>query len=121
DSASAVPGVNLSSMTVSGKKIAVAQTAADLRNAVTGWRNARARVALVPTMGALHEGHLALLREARARADHIVVSIFVNPAQFAPHEDFARYPRDLEKDRNTLERQGLADLIYAPEVTEMYP
>ena len=72
-------------------------------------------------MGALHEGHLALTREARARADQIVVSIFVNPAQFAPHEDFARYPRDLEKDRNTLERQGFADLIYAPDVQEMYP
>src|SRR6266550_799339 len=108
-------------MTRSATKIPLAQTAADLRKAVTGWRNARARVALVPTMGALHEGHFALTREARARADQIVVSIFVNPAQFAPHEDFARYPRDLEKDRSALERQGFADLIYAPDVQEMYP
>jgi len=108
-------------MTMSATKIPLVQTAADLRMVVAGWRNAGARVALVPTMGALHEGHLALLREARARADRVVVSIFVNPAQFAPHEDFARYPRDLEKDRNTLERQGFADLIYAPDAQEMYP
>src|SRR6266550_3869877 len=108
-------------MTRSATKIPLAQTAADLRKAVTGWRNARARVALVPTMGALHEGHFALTREARARADQIVVSIFVNPAQFAPHEDFARYPRDPEKDRAMLERHGAADLIYAPGVEEIYP
>jgi pantoate--beta-alanine ligase len=75
----------------------------------------------VPTMGALHEGHLALAREARARADKTVVSIFVNPAQFAPHEDLARYPRDSEKDHAMLERHGAADLIYAPSVEEIYP
>src|ERR1700716_4370584 len=72
-------------------------------------------------MGALHRGHLALAREARARADRIVVSIFVNPAQFAPHEDFARYPRDSEKDRALLEHHRAADLIYAPSVEEIYP
>ena len=75
----------------------------------------------MPTMGALHDGHLALAREARARADQVIVSIFVNPAQFAPHEDFARYPRDSEKDRAMLERHGAADLIYAPGVEDIYP
>ena len=99
----------------------VARAFPALRRTLAGYRTAKETVALVPTMGALHEGHLALTREARARADHVVVSIFVNPAQFAPHEDFARYPRDLEKDRLTLERQGFTDLIYAPDIQEMYP
>jgi pantoate--beta-alanine ligase len=108
-------------MTISGTKIPVARAAADLCQTLTGWRSAGMRVALVPTMGALHEGHLALVREARARGDQVVVSVFVNPAQFAPHEDFSRYPRDLDKDRAMLERQGVADLIYAPGVEEMYP
>ncbi len=72
-------------------------------------------------MGALHAGHLALAQAARGVAQKTVVSIFVNPAQFAPHEDFARYPRNLEQDRLTLEKAGTADLIYAPEPREMYP
>jgi pantoate--beta-alanine ligase len=108
-------------MTISATKIPVAQTAADLRQTLTGWRNAGSSIALVPTMGALHEGHLALTGEARTRAHRTVVSIFVNPAQFAPHEDFARYPRDLKKDRAMLERHRAADLIYAPSVEEIYP
>ncbi len=111
----------MSAMTMTGPMIPLAETAADLRATLTGWRNAGGRIALVPTMGALHEGHLALAREARARADRVVVSIFVNPAQFAPHEDFARYPRDSEKDRAMLERSAAADLIYAPAVEEIYP
>jgi len=82
-------------------------------------RTAR-RVALVPTMGALHEGHLALVRRARELADEAWVSVFVNPAQFAPHEDFASYPRDLERDRAALEGAGAA-LHFAPGVKEMYP
>ena len=98
-----------------------ASNAVELRLRVRLWRNKGARIALVPTMGALHEGHLALVREAKARADKVVVSIFVNPAQFAPHEDFARYPRDLPSDRGRLETQGVADLIYAPDVQDMYP
>src|SRR5882757_331063 len=105
----------------SSKRLETAATRGELRSLVRDWRNAGARIALVPTMGALHEGHLALVREARARADQVVVSVFVNPAQFAPHEDFSRYPRDLDKDRAMLERQGVADLIYAPSVDEMYP
>ena len=72
-------------------------------------------------MGALHEGHLKLLREARAKAGLVVVSIFVNPAQFAPTEDFARYPRDLDGDRAKLAGAGGADLVYAPGTQEIYP
>ncbi len=103
------------------KRIETASNAVELRLRVRLWRNKGARVALVPTMGALHEGHLALVGEAKRRADKVVVSIFVNPAQFAPHEDFARYPRDMGRDRAFLEGEGGADLIYAPDVKEIYP
>jgi len=97
----------------------VVTTIAALRQRVGAWRAAGKRVGLVPTMGALHEGHLALVRETGKRCDKTVVSIFVNPAQFAPHEDFDRYPRTLETDLAKLD--GSADLVFAPTVTEMYP
>lgn len=79
------------------------------------------RIALVPTMGALHEGHLALARKAAELADRVVVSIFVNPTQFGPEEDFDAYPRTLDEDRACLEREGCCDVVFAPSVSEMYP
>ncbi len=83
-------------------------------------RAAGRRVGLVPTMGYLHEGHLSLVDEARRRADVVVLSVFVNPLQFAPDEDLARYPRDLPRDRNLAAARGV-DLLFAPETDAMYP
>ncbi len=91
-----------------------------LRTVVAGWRKGRAAVALVPTMGALHEGHISLVRLARRRADRVIVSIFVNPAQFAPHEDFGTYPRTWKTDIAKL-RAEKVDLVFAPSVAEVYP
>jgi pantoate--beta-alanine ligase len=91
-----------------------------LRAAVAGYRQAGERIALVPTMGALHAGHLALVRLARRRALRVVVSIFVNPAQFAPHEDFATYPRTLPADLAVLAKEDV-DLVWAPAAATMYP
>jgi pantoate--beta-alanine ligase len=93
---------------------------ADLRSTLAQWRKDGARVGLVPTMGALHEGHLSLVRGIQSHCEKTVASIFVNPTQFAPHEDFDRYPRDLSGDAAKLETVGL-DLIFAPERAEMYP
>lgn len=86
------------------------------------WRSQQASrsVGFVPTMGYLHEGHLALVRRARAENETVVVSIFVNPLQFGPQEDYDRYPRDLDRDLDLLEREGV-DAVFAPSVSEMYP
>jgi len=99
----------------------IVHTIALLRSRLAAARREGARIGLVPTMGALHDGHLSLVRETRKVADKIVVSIFVNPAQFAPHEDFDRYPRTLDADANKLAAAGGTDLIFAPSVGEMYP
>ena len=82
-------------------------------------RCAGRRIALVPTMGSLHEGHLSLVREGRKRGDSLVVSLFVNPKQFGPDEDYKNYPRDLERDRRLLEKER-ADILFHPSVEEMY-
>jgi pantoate--beta-alanine ligase len=93
---------------------------AELRSRVAEWRRRGERIGFVPTMGALHEGHLSLVEEARRRAERVVVSVFVNPTQFAENEDFGRYPRTLEADLDKL-APARADLCYAPSVEEIYP
>jgi len=98
----------------------VVRTVSALRRALAPFRKAGERVALVPTMGALHGGHLALVAHARRRARRVVVSIFVNPTQFAPLEDFDSYPRELKKDIAAL-TAARADLIWAPAAAMMYP
>ncbi len=101
-------------------KIKIVRHLKDLRKAVGSWRTAGERVALVPTMGALHDGHLALVGVARKKAGRTVVSIFVNPTQFAPTEDLSRYPRDEAGDLTKLQAAG-ADLVWSPTAEEMYP
>jgi pantoate--beta-alanine ligase len=91
-----------------------------LRAALADWRGAGARIGFVPTMGALHAGHLSLVERARRVADRVVVSIFVNPTQFAPNEDFAAYPRRLDDDRRALAAGG-ADLVFNPDPEAIYP
>jgi pantoate--beta-alanine ligase len=100
--------------------IALAQTLVALRKQVTAWKREGARVALVPTMGALHAGHVSLIKIARRRGAKVVASIFVNPAQFGPREDFSKYPRTFEADCAKLVEAN-ADLVYAPDMGEIYP
>lgn len=101
-------------------ELPVVADVAGLRAAVAAARASGRRVGFVPTMGALHEGHLRLLDRARAEAEFVVLSIFVNPLQFGPAEDLARYPRDLARDRALAAERG-ADLCFAPTVDTMYP
>lgn len=98
----------------------IVRTVADLRARVAAWRAAGRTVGLTPTMGALHEGHLTLVALARRHAERVVATIFVNPTQFGPTEDFAAYPRDEARDAAMLAGAG-CDLLYAPSVAEMYP
>jgi len=101
-------------------RIATVRTVAELRAAVTPWRRDSLSVGLVPTMGALHKGHLALARAAKQQCDRAVASIFVNPTQFGPAEDLDRYPRREAEDAAALAALGV-ELIFAPSVGEMYP
>jgi len=98
----------------------IVRTPEDLRALCNDARAANQRVGFVPTMGALHDGHLSLVRLAREKSDFVVVSIFVNPTQFGPNEDFTRYPRDLDGDAKKLARAGAVDAIFAPEPSAMY-
>jgi pantoate--beta-alanine ligase len=100
--------------------VQIVRELAALRGALQDLRAGGRTVALVPTMGALHEGHLALVAEAQRRADAVAVSIFVNPKQFGPNEDLGRYPRQEAEDIAKLEAAG-ADLLWAPGVEQMYP
>jgi pantoate--beta-alanine ligase len=95
-------------------------TIAEIRNQLADWRERGERIAFVPTMGNLHAGHLQLLKKARHLAPRTVVSIFVNPLQFGPSEDYQSYPRSLEADSVQLAAEGL-DVLFAPKVGEMYP
>lgn len=103
-----------------GTPPAIDRTVADIRQRVGAWRQAGDRTALVPTMGALHEGHLALVRAAKKAAERTVVSIFVNPTQFAPTEDLDTYPKNEEADVEALARLDV-DAVFAPSAREMYP
>lgn len=102
------------------KRLARVRTVPQLRSALARMRARGERVAFVPTMGALHDGHLSLVRSARRRADRVVVSIFVNPLQFGPKEDFTKYPRPASRDRALLAREGV-DLLWEPRVEDIYP
>jgi pantoate--beta-alanine ligase len=97
-----------------------ARTASQLRTATMMWRMRDRRVGFVPTLGALHEGHLALVRRARELSDRVIASVFVNPTQFGPGEDFEAYPRDPERDAELLAGAG-CDLLFLPEVETVYP
>ena len=94
---------------------------AQLREQITTWRRAGRRIAFVPTMGNLHEGHLTLMRKARKHADVVVASIFVNPMQFEKTEDLTNYPRTLEQDIAKLQQQNMVDVVFTPTPENMYP
>ena len=98
----------------------VIRTITELRGCVSSWRKKNESVGLVPTMGGLHNGHLSLVKHSKLHTDRTITSLFVNPSQFAPHEDFATYPRKECADRKMLEAAG-NDLLFAPYVSEIYP
>jgi pantoate--beta-alanine ligase len=100
--------------------VKICATIAEARAACHDTRASRQRLGLVPTMGALHEGHLSLVRAAKAQWDSVAVSIFVNPTQFGPTEDLSKYPREFDRDCQLLEKEGV-DVLFAPSVDEMYP
>jgi len=98
----------------------VIESISEMKNLVKDWKRQGLSIGFVPTMGYLHEGHLALVRRVKELSDKVVVSIFVNPIQFAPGEDYQRYPRDLERDKALLEKEGV-DVLFSPKAQEMYP
>jgi pantoate--beta-alanine ligase len=112
--------VNSKTVSTARSQIEIVRTVEALRQTVAGWRAGHHRVAVVPTMGALHEGHLALVRQGLRHAGRVVVTIFVNPKQFAANEDLSRYPRDEAGDLAKLRSAG-AHLVFAPEPAEVYP
>lgn len=101
-------------------KVKICATIPETRAACRDVRASRKRLGLVPTMGALHEGHLSLVRAAKAQCDAVAVSIFVNPTQFGPTEDLSKYPRQFERDCRLLEKEGV-EILFAPSVEEIYP
>jgi len=103
-----------------GLSMKICRTVQEVRSASRGARMAGRKVGFVPTMGALHDGHLSLVRAAKKRSEVVFVSIFVNPTQFGPHEDFSKYPRTFERDCELLQSEGV-DVLFAPAVDEMYP
>lgn len=98
----------------------ISHTIVDTRDKIQGYKKEQQRIAFVPTMGNLHAGHLSLVRAAKEHADKVVVSIFVNPAQFGPNEDYAQYPRTLEADCSALQESGV-DLVFTPTADMLYP
>ena len=107
-------------MTCSSDAMKICNIIEDMRAACRAARRAGKRLGFVPTMGALHDGHLSLVRAAHACCDVVAASIFVNPAQFGPNEDLAKYPRTFDRDRELLEKENV-QLLFAPSVEEMYP
>ncbi len=99
----------------------IIRTVPEMQDVADRLRAEGRRLVLVPTMGSLHRGHVALVRAAGEEGDHVTVSIFVNPTQFGPGEDLERYPRDLEGDLRLLEAEGVVDVVFAPSVEAMYP
>src|SRR6476646_12279260 len=106
---------------MSTQALVTVRSAADVRAAVRRWRSAGESVAFVPTMGNLHDGHVSLAALAAGECDRVIASIFVNPTQFGPNEDFAAYPRTLAADEALVAAAGSVDLLFVPDAAEIYP